>query len=76
MAVYRFQGEIGEDHRLTVPGDIPAGPAKVVVIPQAPDEGGWSRMQELIREMADSPHHTRTKEEIDAYLRAERESWD
>jgi len=76
MAVYRFEGEIGEDHRLTVPGDIPAGPAKVVVIPQAPDEDGWSSLQELIQEMADHPRRTRTKEEIDAYLRAERESWE
>ena len=75
MAVYRFEGEIGDDHRLTVPGDIPAGPTKVVVIPQAPDEGRQERFRQMVREMARGPYHTRTKQEIDEELRKERESW-
>ena len=76
MAVYRFEGDIGEDHRLEIPLNVPAGPAQIVVIPQARANSGWESLKQLISEMAAGPHHTRSKEEIDQYLRRERESWE
>lgn len=76
MAVYRFAGEIGEDHRVEFPQEIPAGPVQIVVIPQVADTSRQERFQQLVHKMASGPFHTRTRQDIDAELRHERESWE
>lgn len=76
MAVYSFDGEISEDHHLSIPEDVPPGPAKILVIPQPPAPAHWEGLRQLIGEMAEGSHHLRSKEEIDRYLRHERESWE
>ena len=75
MAVYRFEGDIGEDHRLTIPREVPAGRAQIVVIPEENGAACWPALRQLIHELSEGPGHTRSKEEIDARLRHERESW-
>jgi hypothetical protein len=76
MAVYRFESEIGKDHRLDIPSEVPSGPAQIVVIPQSTPVHDWENLRQFIRDMAEGPQHTRSKEEIDQYIRHERDSWE
>lgn len=76
MAVYRYEIEIGDDHQVTLPKEVPVGRAEIVVTPQSKVNADWERTKQVIHEMATGPFHTRTKEEIDAYIRRERESWE
>jgi hypothetical protein len=76
MAVFRFAGDIGEDHRLEIPRNIPAGPAQIVIIPQGGDPSQGERFRQLVRQAAHGPYHTRTKLDIDTELRREREGWE
>ncbi|MBI1319112.1 MAG: hypothetical protein GC168_09210 [Candidatus Hydrogenedens sp.] len=76
MAVYRFDGDIDEGHNLQVPSEVPKGRASIVVIPQSPDSFDWERLKQAVHDAAAGPYHKRNKEEIDAYIRAERDSWE
>lgn len=76
MTVFRFVGNIGKDHRLEIPREIPAGPAQIVVIPQGGDSSSGARFRQLVRKAAQGPYHVRTKLDIDEELRRERDDWE
>ncbi len=76
MAVYRYEVEIGDDHQVTLPKEVPVGRAEILVTPQTAKPFNYESFIKLVHEMANGPHHRRTKEEINAYIRHERESWE
>jgi hypothetical protein len=77
MREYRTTAEITPDHRvvLEIPEDIPPGKVDIVVtVPEeAPKKGD---MRKFLQELANRPRETRSREEIDRELQAERDSWD
>jgi hypothetical protein len=83
MRALKLPARITENHDLYIelPEDVGEGPAEVIVLlPESAEEGarqpsGWSLDDFLGRPPVD-PRLTRSKGEIDDYLRAERESWE
>ncbi len=57
MAVYRYEVEIGDDHQVTLPKEVPVGRAEIVVTPQAKANSDWERTKQVIQEMATGPFH-------------------
>ena len=77
MRVIRCAVTIGEDHTLHVqlPEDVPPGPAEVVV--EIPDPvGGEGAFGQFLDLLDHQPRQTRSKEDIDRELQAERDSWE
>lgn len=79
MRAVKLNGEIPADHvlRLSVPGDVPEGPAEVILlVPDRRSQAPSRSLRQFLLENARSPMRERTKEEIDRYLEEERASWD
>jgi hypothetical protein len=83
MRALKLPAEITKDHQLCLqlPEDVGEGPAEVIVlVPDSPEEvspepAGWSLNDFLQRPRVDH-RFVRSKQDIDDYLRAERESWE
>jgi len=66
---------------LDLPEEIGEGPAEVIVLVGDVDDraetqpGGWS-LDDFLAESRLDPRFTRSKEDIDAYVRSEREAWE
>ena len=78
MRACRIITTIGEDHRivLTIPKEMPAGKAEVLVLAQETgDEPRSSSIEAFLEELRSAQRKTRSKEQIDEDLRLERESW-
>lgn len=61
------------------PVALPLGRVRVVVeaLPETPPERAWLTILAEIRQtLRQSGYHSRSREEIDAQLQAERDSWD
>ncbi len=77
---YQLTGELTDDRHVTLDEPVPLAPGKVRVIVEQvagdtkPDLAAFE--QTLRARQAARGHVPRTKEEIDAYLNAERDSWD
>lgn len=71
---------VGRDHtvHLKLPADVGEGPAEVIVLvderPSEAEPGG--PLADFFARSPVDPRHERSKAEIDAYLRAERDSWE
>lgn len=76
MAVYRYEVEIGDDHQVTLPKEVPVGRAEIIVTPQRFPNYDWEKLQKAIDKVSTGPHHVKNKEDVDAYVRHERESWE
>lgn len=72
----KFERDITEDRNVIVPADVPLGRAEIVITPQEPSDSEWGSLKQLIIEMSEGPFHKRSKEDIDAYICHERESWE
>ena len=83
MRAVKLPAQINRDHtlHLQLPEEIHEGPAEVIVLVPEPTVEAASRPQEgSLEEFLDRPRvdslFIRSKEEIDDYLREERESWE
>ncbi len=80
MRAVKLPARINKDHtlRLQLPEEIGEGPAEIIVLVSEPSDGepeGVSLEDFLARPRVDR-QFIRSKEKIDDYLRAERESWE
>ena len=83
MRAVKLPAQVNKDHtlHLQLPEEIREGPAEVIVLVPEPTTGapsqpeGASLKEFLARPRVDS-RFIRSKEEIDDYLREERESWE
>ena len=75
MPTYKFNGQIAEDHTLELPHDVPAGWAEIVVTTEA-GRGTHAAIDAVLRDIVQGNLRVRSKEEIDANLRTEREGWE
>lgn len=79
MRTIRLRARITKDHELRgkVPEDLPEGTVDVTLqLGQAPGNAAEGELRQFLDRLAKSPRKTRTKEEIDRYLEAERASWE
>ena len=76
MAVYRFEQELGDDHLLRVPTEVPMGLVRVEIVAPAAADQSYAAVMEFLDARTIDDSGRRSKEDIDAYLRAERASWD
>ncbi|MCP3996964.1 MAG: hypothetical protein GY722_18170 [bacterium] len=83
MRAVKLPAQVNKDHtlHLQLPDEIGEGPAEVIVLVPESTAGAHSQPEEaslgdfLARPRVDS-RFIRSKEEIDDYLREERESWE
>jgi hypothetical protein len=81
MQAIKLKAHVGRDHRieLELPAEIPEGDVEVIILAVGPLDQAKARFRTL-REFNDwlrqQPSTGRSKEEIDAYIAAERASWD
>ena len=76
MRSFRFTTVIPENRRLLFPDEIPPGQAEIQVVVQASADAANGSLMALIEELANISGPERTKEEIDAELAHERNSWE
>lgn len=79
MRAIKLTTRIGDDHilNLRLPDDVPAGMAEVIVLyPETPAIGRPGSLEEFMRRLQEANIPRRTKEEIDRYLKEERDSWE
>ena len=80
MQAFKTNQEIPEDRKLTLalPPDFPVGEAEVIVLAKTHEMNENRQRQsleEFFQRLETLPITRRTKEEIDRYIQAERESW-
>ena len=77
---YVLTGTVSDERTLNLDEDLPvkAGKVRVVVeLIQAPLPNDYPEFMARLREQQRQRGHVpRTREEVDAYLKAERDSWD
>jgi hypothetical protein len=80
MSQYEVTGELTDSRHVTLDEPIPLETGKVrVIVEEIPGEqkSDLAAFERALRERQQARGHVpRTKEEIDAYLSAERDSWD
>ena len=78
MRAIKLQAQVPQDRTLSIklPDDVDEGLAEIIVlVPEARHPRSLS-VEEFLAELAERPHRTRSKEEIDADLLEMRQSWD
>lgn len=83
MRAVKIATAVTKDHtlHLALPEEIGEGPAEVIVLVGDSDQqdaapsDGWS-LADVLAESRLDPRFTRSKEEIDAYVRSERDAWE
>ncbi len=81
MRAIKLKTHVSSEHtvQLQLPDDIGEGPAEVIVlVDEAPTPARESAgtLSDFLASSTIVPELERSKEEIDAYLRAERDSWE
>ncbi len=83
MRAVKLPARVNKDHTLRVqlPEEIREGPAEVIVLVSEPSDGDLSQpegvsLEDFLARPRVDRQFIRSKEEIDDYLRAERESWE
>lgn len=79
MATYEFERVVDDSHMLVLPAEIPLGRIRVMVIaedPQSVPSAAVSAHNNIFQDFLNHPPMNRTREELDAYLRNERDSWE
>ena len=75
MKAAKYQVTIGKDHRFTLSVPDAEGPAEVIVLmPDPPARGGT--LAGLLQDLALRARPTRTREELDLAIQAERAAWE
>lgn len=79
MRAIKLLGHISENHTLNLdlPEDVVEGPAEVIVlIPEEDASRESANIKEFLLKLSRQSRKTRSKQEIDRYLEAERCDWD
>jgi hypothetical protein len=81
MQAVKLKAKVGRDHRieLELPTEIPEGEVEVIILAaETPGQAkaGLKTLREFNDWLRQQPSTKRSKEEIDAYIAAERASWD
>ena len=79
MATYEFDSVIDEKRHLALPAEIPSGIVRVRVVfqeQQLQPSAAAPNTANLFQEFSGLPLRNRSREDIDAYLREERDSWE
>lgn len=78
MKEYVIPVVIPKDRKITIqaPPDAPEGEAEVVLKPKDPETGNGQTLSDFLEMMQKSDHKRYTKEELDARIKEERDSWD
>ena len=76
MADYEFDGVIDENRQLTLPPEIPAGAVHVQLFFQGRPGANGSQEIGLFEQFMGLPLRNRSREDINEYLRIERDSWE
>ena len=79
MHQIKLLGTINSDHKLSadVPPDLPAGPAEIIIlVPDVEKRTPPDDLDSFLEWLDQQPRYTRSKEELDQYLAAGRESWE
>ncbi|WP_437623569.1 hypothetical protein [Sorangium sp. So ce1151] len=79
MHAYKLNISIPEDRLVRLPEELPVGPAELIVLVSPTPAAEPSNADALLRvlgELRARHRPTRSKEEIDRELQAERDSWD
>jgi hypothetical protein len=79
MRAIKLVGQVGTGGtlRVSLPPDVPEGPAEVIVlIPDAERGAGDGALQAFLQELRQGDRCVRSKEDIDRSLAAERSAWD
>ncbi len=78
MRAIKVAGQVGVGGILNVslPPDVPEGPAEVIVlIPDGEPQAGNGTLEAFLRDLGRGDRHVRSKEDIDRSLAAERSAW-
>ncbi|HRP95576.1 MAG TPA: hypothetical protein PL143_04945 [Rhodocyclaceae bacterium] len=83
MQAYKFEAIVPPDHQLSIslPESFPAGAAEIIVLTKAETqpaptaEGAPDNLKAFSAWLKRQPATPRSREEIDAQIREERESW-
>ncbi len=81
MRAVKLPAQVNKDHtlHLQLPEEIREGPAEVIVLvpePTADDQPEGASLEDFLARPRVERQFIRSKEEIDDYLREERESWE
>ena len=83
MRAVKVPAQVRSDHtlHLRLPEDIGEGPAEVIVLLAEPEDGEPAQpeagtLDEFLARPRVDHRYIRSQAEIDAYLRAERDSWE
>lgn len=78
MATYEFESVVDEQQHLALPANIPAGAVHVRLVfhEQSSAKNEVQAGGHVFQRFMDLPVLNRSREDIDAYLREERDSWE
>lgn len=79
MATYEFESVVDEQQRLALPANIPPGAVHVRLVFHEQQPAPSSEAPDgvnVFQRFMDLPVLNRSREDIDAYLREERDSWE
>lgn len=76
MAVYRFETVLDEDHVIKLPPEIPSGAVEVQVTTKESGYSNHAAFMAMLERLHSEPPRNRSKEDIDRYIREERDSWE
>jgi hypothetical protein len=78
MRAVKLESVVTGDHKLilTVPPEIPSGKVEVLIISQNNDEVKQGSLETFLKELSALPMSTRTPEEFETAIAAERNAWD
>ncbi len=77
MAAYTFERLIDDSHMIELPKEIPIGWVEITVIPKVDPQVRSEQFAEMMKELLSKPvANPRSPEEIQAYIRHERDSWE
>jgi len=78
MRAIKLQTQVERDHtvHLVLPEDVNEGPAEVIVLVPEPAQPPRHSLADFLAQLSERPGASRSKEEIDRYLREERASWE
>ena len=78
MRAVKLDTVISENRKLslTVPPEIPSGPVEVLILSKEGAEGQKASLLAFLDALASAPASTRSPEEIEESIQAERSAWD
>jgi hypothetical protein len=78
MRAIKLQTQVEIDHtvHLLLPEDVKEGPAEVIVLVQEATQPPRHTLADFLAHLSERPRTSRSKVEIDQYLREERASWE